>query len=136
MDDVFQIVSRRQDMEGVRRRFFRMVKNVTAFHRCALYLLNEEDMFQLQEKDPPESYGFEWIHHLIEDGIIDWLIREEKVRPIPCPRDPRGDRERLIVPLIVRGTGFGFLAVEGPLRTDPQRDENSIFLSTLGLWWA
>lgn len=114
MDDVFQIASGRHDTEATMGQFFRLVRRVIVFRLCALYLLDEEDGFQLKETDPPGHSGPEWVDHLIEDGIIDWLIREKKVRPIPylkgtTVRDP----ERLIVPLIVQGKGFGFLAVEG-----------------------
>lgn len=131
-DDIFQIASHHHDMGAVRSKFLKLVKRTIAFRRGALYLLNEEDEFQLQETDPTDDQGFGWVDHLIEDGIIDWLILEKKVRPIPYPKGIKRDHERLIVPLIVRGKGFGFLAVEGTFQTDPQKEEKLNLIVCLG----
>ena len=132
LDEVFEMASHHNDTGAVTRQLFRLMKKIIPFRRCALYILNEEDEFQLQDADPPGGQGHEWVHQLIEDGVVDWLIREEKVRSIPHPKGRGEDQERLIVPLIVRGKGFGFIAVEGNFGTDVQAGQNSDLLIGLG----
>ncbi|MBW2123736.1 MAG: HD domain-containing protein [Deltaproteobacteria bacterium] len=115
VDDLLGVAFDHHDHEGAISQLFGLVRSVSDFHRCALYLINENEEFQLQQTDPPGRTGPEWIGDLVEDGIIDWLVQEKKARFIPdlAPHGMAG-QSRLLVPLVVRGRGFGFLALEGP----------------------
>jgi HD-GYP domain-containing protein (c-di-GMP phosphodiesterase class II) len=124
-DEVFRVVSHHPDMGTAGEQFFYLMRRILPFQQGALYLLNEEDDFQLHETDPPGDRGFEWVHQLIEDGIIDWILGQKKVSPIPHPRHAeRKATERLVVPLVVWGKGLGFVALEGPFENKKLKPES------------
>jgi hypothetical protein len=93
--------------------FFRLTKTLIHYTKCGLFLINEEEEFQLGETDPPSIRGFTWAHELVEDGVIDWLMRQGTIRFFPLSASREKEYARLVVPLIVSGKGLGFLAVEG-----------------------
>lgn len=81
-----------------------------------IYLLSDEGDFQPIGNGSPGDREFAWVTELVEDGVIDWVIREKKVSPIPDRREGGNRTRHLIVPLIVRGRGIGFVAAEGEFK--------------------
>jgi GAF domain-containing protein len=137
MDELSRFASGPHSLEATSDQFSSALKKLIPVRRKVIYLLNEEEAYQPLGTDATGEPGFDWVDQLIEDGIIDWFIQEEKVSSIPDPTDAKKGKERLIIPLIVRGKGLGFAAVEGRFGrdglTEAKRDLLARLASIVGM---